>query len=478
MKYRTLLLALALLLAACTAPATSYAPTSQSSTTAPPQTTQPTQPPTTGTPTDAGTATVSCDNAPDSFKPLCTAFHIITTSYVDPVDTAKLAQGAVEGIDAYQNEPGGAVPDSLTCALPSSDFLSVCDAFVQVEQTDPAPVGDLVAAAISGMMDYGLDDPYSVYFSPDALAAFQEETHGQIEGIGALVKAEDPNNPDGGACSTISDTCVLVVVSPLEGGPAEAAGLQAGDVFTSVDGQSIQGMLVDSVIAEVRGPAGTTVTVGIDRGDQHLEFTITRASIDIPIVSSRMIDDTTGYLDLSIFSTNAPDQFNGALQDLLNQGAKNIILDLQHDPGGSLDTAIYVASEFLSSGIVLRTEAPGNTQEYPVDPGGIATDPSIKLYVLVDRASASASEVVTGAFQDYGRATVIGEHTFGKNTVQQQFNLSNGGALKLTVARWVTPDGHDYGGVGLTPDVLVQIPTDASSDYLLNKALDIISSGS
>ena len=473
MKYRIILLAFALLLAACTAPvvtgpdATASLDTTQ---TTGPQSTQPQTTDTAGTPT-----TVSCDQAPADFQALCTAYHIVSTTYVDPVDPAALAAGAVQGITDYENEPGGTLPDSLTCALPDPSFVTVCDAFVQEEQTDPAPVGDLVAAAINGMMN--TLDPHSVYFTPDALARFQEETQGQIEGIGALVRPEDPNDPEGATCSTISDSCELVIVSPLEGGPAEAAGLKSGDVMTSVDGQSIDGWLVDEVISEVRGPAGSTVTIGIDRDGQPLEFTITRAAIDIPIVTSKMLNDTTGYLELAIFSTNAPDQFNTALQDLLDQGATNIVLDLQHDPGGSLNTAIFVASEFLSSGLVLRTQAPDQVQEYSVEPGGIATDPSIKLYVLVDQASASASEVVTGAFQDYGRATVIGTHTYGKNTVQQQFNLSNGGAVKLSVARWVTPDGHDYGGVGLTPDVVVDIPTDAPSDYLLNNALEIIGSG-
>ncbi len=474
MKYRIFVLAFALLIGACTAPVVNDTTNPQDTT----QTTEPqsTQPPTIDTTVPTGTpATVACDQAPADFQALCTAYHIVSTSYVDPVDPSSLAAGATQGIADYQNEPGGAAPDSLVCALPDPSFTVFCDAFVEEEQTDPAPVDDLVAAAINGMMN--TLDPHSVYFTPEALARFQEETQGQIEGIGALVRAEDPNDPEGATCSTISDSCELVIVSPLKGGPAEAVGLKSGDVMVSVNGESIDGWLVDEVISEVRGPAGSTVTIGVDRGGHALDFTITRAAIDIPIVTSKMIDDTTGYLELSVFSTNAPAQFDTALQGLLDQGATNIVLDLQHDPGGSLNTAVFVASEFLPSGLVLRTEAPDQVQEYSVEPGGIATDPSIKLYVLVDKASASASEVVTGAFQDYGRATVIGTHTYGKNTVQQQYDLSNGGAIKLTVARWVTPDGHDYGGVGLTPDVEVEIPTDAPSDYLLNKALEIIASG-
>ncbi|NIA25464.1 MAG: PDZ domain-containing protein [Gammaproteobacteria bacterium] len=467
MKYRALLAAAILTLVACTAPAV---PPSSTASGVTPQPTATMNSPTTVTP--AGTTT--CDDPPKDFRPLCTAYHIITTSYVDPVDDSRLAEGAARGITEHESEPGATAPDSLTCALPSPAFAQVCDAFVEEERTDPAPTPELVAAAISGMLQYGLDDPYSVYFSPEALARFQEETSGQIEGIGALVRPEDTSTPENGPCSTISDTCRLVIVTPLEGGPAEGAGLQSGDIMTTVNGESIDGWLVDEVIAEVRGPAGTDVTIGILRDGTQLEFTITRAAIDIPIVASRMIDDSIGYLKLTIFAANAPQQVDTALRKLLDAGATTIILDLQHNPGGSLNSAIFVASEFLSDGLVLRTEAPGDTEEYQVTPGGAATDPNIALYVLVDRASASASEVVTGAFMDAGRATVIGEHTFGKNTVQQQFNLGNGGALKLTVARWVTPKGHDYGKVGLTPDIEIEIPDGAEPDFLLNKAVEII----
>ncbi|HZJ47939.1 MAG TPA: S41 family peptidase, partial [Acidimicrobiia bacterium] len=379
MKYRAFLAAAILTLAACTSPAvtpTSAVPggTATETTT----TTTATAPPTAGT-----SATTSCDNASEDFWPLCTAYHIISTSYVDPVDDNALAEGAARAITEHEPAPGAAAPDSLTCALPSPAFAQMCDAFVQEEDTEPAPVPDLVAAAISGMLQYGLDDPYSVYFSPDALARFQEETSGQIEGIGALVRPEDPGAPEDGTCSTISDTCQLVIVTPLEGGPAKAVGLQSGDVMTTVDGESIDGWLVDEVIAEVRGPSGTDVTIGILRQGAPLEFTITRAAIDIPIVSSRMIDDTTGYLELTIFASNAPQQVDAALSELLDAGTTTIILDLQHNPGGSLNSAILITSAFLSDGLVLRTEAPGNTEEYQVMPGGVATDPEIALYVLV-----------------------------------------------------------------------------------------------
>ncbi len=471
MKRFTLLLVLALVAAACVAPA--------ASTTAPPATTAATTtttaPPQTTTTVIAGLQVdlVSCTGAPAEFDALCNAYQIISSHYVDPVSDETLAEGAAKGVAEADHEDSIPEPDRLTCALPTPDFDVFCDALAEHQRTDPEPVPELIESAISGMME-SLGDPNSVYFTPEALSRFEEETTGQIEGIGALVRAEDPSKPEDGVCQEISDTCLMTIVSPLEGSPAEAAGIKSGDVIIAVDGESIKGWLVDEVVAAVRGPKGTKVTLTIDRSGETLQITITRDEIKIPVVTHRMIEPGIGYVELSIFSTTAPPQFRAALEDLLAQGAETIIFDLQFNPGGSLNAAIQITSEFLDEGLVLRTQSRTETNEYRVVPGGVATNPDIAVYVLVNRGSASASEVVTGALQDAGRATAIGEHTFGKNTVQQQFDLSNGGALKLTIARWVTPSGHDYGHVGLTPDILIEIPGDAEPDYLLNKALEII----
>jgi carboxyl-terminal processing protease len=165
-----------------------------------------------------------------------------------------------------------------------------------------------------------------------------------------------------------------------------------------------------------------------------------------------------------------------ALDELIDQGATTILVDLQNNPGGSLVAAVEIASQFLADGDVVRTEAPDDTETYGVRRGGVAVDPGIRIVVLLNRGSASASEVVAAVLQERGRATVMGEASYGKNTVQQQYGLSNGGALKLTVARWLTPGGHDFGGTGVTPDVAVNIPDDAEEDYLVEKSLALINS--
>lgn len=326
------------------------------------------------------------------------------------------------------------------------------------------------------MTEFGEDDPNSSYIPPIALARIQEERTGSIEGIGALVRAVDNSGEEEELCTILSDTCRLVIVSPIDGSPAEAAGVLSEDAIVTVDGEDVRGSTIDQIVAIVRGPSGTDVTLGLERNGVVQEVTITRAPIVIPVVESEMADDDTGYLRLALFSSNSGPQVEEAIQGLLDQGATDLIFDLQGNPGGALSAAIDVASQFLSDGLVLVTQAPGEDIEYRVRNGGILTDPGFPVVVLVDRGSASASEVVTGALQEAGRVTVIGENTFGKNTVQQEFPLSNGGALKLTIARWVTPGGNDFGEEGLTPDVAFELSPAGDVDLLRNEALAILNS--
>ncbi len=326
-----------------------------------------------------------------------------------------------------------------------------------IDRLDADPE-DAVEDALIGMIGDALD-PNSAYLSPAALELTQEDQSGQVEGIGALVTTEDhtSDDPESTPCSVISETCRLVIVSTLDGSPAEGAGLESGDQMIAVEGRSILGRSFDEVTAEVRGPAGTTVSIEFLRGSEIFEVEIVRQAIDIPVASWEMVGDT-GYLRLNQFTLNADEVVHDALGELLAAEAERIVFDLRNNPGGALTTSIAVASEFIAEGLVLRTEAPGQEIPYAVEPGGVATDPDLPLVVIINRGSASASEVVTGALKDAGRAIVVGEASFGKNTVQQRFLLSNGGAVKITIARWVTPDGNDFGGDGIQPDVEVEIP--------------------
>lgn len=460
-------------------PVTATVATTVSST--PPAATEATAPPSTSTassPTTLAGVTVdleSCDD-PGEFAILCEAYDLLTREFVDELDPAALAAGAARGIEEFAGDPTGAKSlDAFTCPLPTDDFAVTCDAAAAAVAADPIRLDSLAEAAVRGMFDYGLDDPNSVYFSPSVVAQLEEERTGTISGIGSLVQTQELVGDSTEQCAIISETCEMRIVGIIEDGPAESAGLRVGDVMRTVDGASIIGWSVEEVVGAVRGPEGTDVVIGVERGGQDLEFLIQRAPIVVPIIDAQLLDGNVGYLQLSQFTSNSPELFRADLEQLLANGAESLVIDFRNNPGGTLQAAVSIASEFLTDGLVLRTEAPTSSRDYEVREGGVATDPGLPVVVLVNGGSASASEVVSGVLQETGRATIIGTVTFGKNTVQQQFGLSNGGAVKVTIARWVTPDGLDFGR-GITPDVLVDVPTDGDPDvdYQLEAALQYL----
>ena len=413
----------------------------------------------------------SCEQAHE-FSILCEAYDILSREFVDELDLEKLAAGAARGIEEFDSDEPGASPAGVTvCPLPAEDFEATCSAARNALATGSATVDSVVQAAVAGMLAFGLDDPNSVYYTPAVLAQLDEERSGTISGIGSLVQTEEVVDGDSQRCSIISETCMMTIVGVIEGGPAEAAGLAVGDVMLTVDGQSVLGLGTDEVVSLVRGEEGTAVELLVDRDDEPLVFVIVRAPIVIPVTDAEMLDGDVGYLRLSQFTTNSAELFRSDLQKLLDDGATSLIIDFQNNPGGALQAAIGVASEFLDEGLILRTLSPVEDREYEARDGGLATDVSIPVVVLVNGGSASASEVVAGALQDAGRATILGTATFGKNTVQQQLSLSNGGAVKVTIARWVTPAGLDFGEDGILPDVVVEYPDGATTQFLVDEAL-------
>jgi carboxyl-terminal processing protease len=418
---------------------------------------------------------VGCADASEPFATLCRMVDLVNDRFVDDVDIDRLVAGAVDGIEQIQSrEDVGETPTSFDCAIPADAYAPICDAIATDLVAGDGGVDALVVQAMQGMLEFGIDDPFSAYFSPEALDLFSTNQSGAVEGIGALVQAREPGD-DGTdlLCNLLSAACRIYIVTPLEGSPAESAGILSGDVIAGVDGSDVEGRTFDEVTATVRGPAGTDVRLTIDRSGEVFDVTVTRASIDIPISESRMLDDTTGYLRLTSFTNNAASVVREELNRLLDTGADTLIFDLQGNPGGSLNAAVQIASEFLADGIVLRTEARDGGETFDVVPGGVATS-EVRLVLLVNEGSASASEVVAGALQEAGRAVLIGENTFGKNTVQRIWNLPNGGGLKLTTSRWVTPNGVDYGIDGITPNVLIEIPQDATSQFLIDTALEYL----
>ncbi|MDP8959681.1 MAG: S41 family peptidase [Actinomycetota bacterium] len=487
MQARRALAMVVLLLAAACQNETSTVGQAPISTTVPsidlPSTTRSTSPPpsaTSSTPPSPQVEISDCQAPPDEFALLCEAYQLLKGEYVDPVDDARLARGAARGLGEYRREHSleGEQADppvaQVTCAVPSRRFAPFCQSYAAAAGRPSSQEAELVEAAVQGMVEYGLDDTHSRYLPPELFQLLREDLSGEIEGIGAFVRATDRTDPqERSACTVLSDTCRMLVVKPIEGSPAEEAGLQAGDVVTAVEGRPVQGWTVDELISRVRGPAGSQVTLGILRGEQHLEVTITREKIELPLVEARMLEPEVGYIHLTSFTSNSPEEFHQGLEELLASGARQIIFDLQDNPGGFLGPAIQITSEFQAEGTVVIQESPGGeVDRAEVVPGGLATDPAIEVVVLVNRASASASEIVAGALQESGRATIIGERTFGKGTVQQDFALANQAVLKLTVARWFTSNHTSFEGVGIEPDVKVEVPDGAGGQLLIDRALE------
>ena len=405
--------------------------------------------------------TVGCDAADEDFAILCEVVETIRENYVDAVPLDVLADAAVEGVESFATS--GQTDELLRCALPDASFAPVCEA---LDEADAIPLNG-VEAAIDGMITFALD-PNSAYLDPQALALEQEDQTGSVDGIGALVHTEDrtTDDPAANACPLISETCRMVIISTFADSPAERAGLMPGDELEVVDGESVLGKGLDEVTNLVRGPSGTDVELTFLRDGERFTVTITRAAIEIPIADWEVIDDV-GYLQLNLFTNNSDEVVHEALRELVDDGARSLVFDLRNNPGGSLDSSVEIASEFLADGLVLRTEAPGTVIPYDVRGGGVLTDPSFPVTLLVNRGSASASEVVSGALKEAGRAIVIGDNTFGKNTVQQRFPLSHGGAIKVTIARWVTPSGTDFGENGISPDIEAEVPLDLTPEEIV-----------
>lgn len=467
-KKLTALIVILLLAVSCTpdGSATSTTDTPVTSTTTDAATTTSTATPggtdTPGSGTDRDLELVDCDSPPDEVVIVCEAYDLIAEQYVDEIPSEELAEGAKLGLATLD---GNDSDELLVCAAPSDVFTATCD--TAAEAADDSV--EAAEAMVAGMAGYALD-PNSGYLSEEALLLLQEEQQGEIEGIGALVSPEDETIPgDNKQCGVVSETCRILIVSTITGAPAEAAGLMRDDVLIGVDGDPIEGWTVDQVTSAVRGPAGSDVVLTLERDGETLELTITRAAVVIPAVESETIGDV-GYVRLSTFSGRASSQFEEAVVDRLSDGVDSLVIDLRNNPGGFLTTAIDVTSVFLDDGQVVVTEGPEQSSDYPVH-GDAVVPEGMPVYIVVNKGSASASEVVAATLQERERAVVVGENTFGKNTVQQRFDLSNGGALKLTIARWLTPGGHDFGGTGVTPDVPLDV-ADLTPEELVDAVVD------
>lgn len=335
----------------------------------------------------------------------------------------------------------------------------------------------LIRGAIKGMVD-ALDDPHSGYLTPDEYRQGLQDLSGSFEGIGAEIGTRNAKG-ETSDCTTLGPDCFLIVVSPLEGSPAEKAGIKPGDAIVAVDGTSLDGLTIDGARDRIRGKKGTEVTLSVVRdGKAPIEIAVVRdVVVSKEVIARDLADGQVGYLRVTGFSDNAAQKFHAALQTDLKAGKTKFILDLRGNPGGYVTAARAIVSEFIKDGpIFWEEDAKGVQTETDATGQGLATGDSIQLVVLIDKGSASASEIVAGALQDRERATIVGETSFGKGTVQQWIQLDDGSALKLTIAKWLTPDKRWIHKVGVVPDVAVTTPPDAGpdNDPVLDKAVEIL----
>ena len=370
-----------------------------------------------------------------------------------------LALAAVVGaglfIGGYLAAGGNA---ATGCAAPDDSFAAFCEAYdrLQREYVDDLDPEQLAEGAIRGMFQYGVEDPYSGYMPPEQFNQALGDLSGSFGGIGAEMSVRNVEDPeDLASCTELTATCRLVVVAPLAGTPAEEAGVQAGDIVLAVDGEPVDGSTMNDQVTQIRGEPGTDVTLTIQRGeDEPFDLTITRAEIKLQEVETRMIDDHVGYISLNGFSAEASEQFAAGLADLLEQGADQIVFDLRDNPGGYIDAAQKIASQFIDEGLIFTQESAGDeVKEYSSTGDGVATDAGLPVVVLVNGGSASASEIVAAALQEHDRATLVGEPTFGKNTVQVWGRLENDGGVRITISRWFTPEHNSVAPDGIQPDI-------------------------
>jgi carboxyl-terminal processing protease len=322
---------------------------------------------------------------------------------------------------------------------------------------------DRVYGATRGLVQ-SLGDPHSEFFDPEEGKKFQEDIQGNFGGIGAEIGVKNEQ---------------VIVVAPLKNTPAEKAGLLAGDAILAINGTSTDGMTVDEAVQRIRGPEGSTVVLNIlrDGWDKPKDISIVRGLITIPTLDSEIRNGDIAYMQLYSFNANADSLFAQAIQKARAQGARGLVLDLRNDPGGYLDIAVDLAGWFLPRGTLVVSEESRIEDTQRMYANGNAELVDFPVVVLINEGSASASEILAGALHDQRQTKLIGERSFGKGTVQQIFDLSDGSSVKLTIAHWVLPSGGILDHDGLTPDVEVKLSEDDIAnqrDPQLDKALEVM----
>lgn len=461
---RRLLLAALVIMPACASQPTGGDTTVASAVT----TTQPDLPAPTTTQAPLPIDVQSCQSPPVTFSPLCEVFELLATWHMDaPIDPEALAAAAVRGLEEFTSEETEDAPRVLQCAIPDPAFSGLCDELAHQTQESSVPVGPAIEAAITHMVDFGLD-PFTYYLPPDQAGSVR--LNGIVGGIGVVLDARDAA---GSKCARISDVCQLEVVIVLEDNPGAEAGLLPGDVVTAVDGVDVVGQGFTTIVALIAGDESGEIDVTIDRAGRPIEMTMERRELEAPTVLTGLVSDTVGYIRIPDFEMDIPGLVADGLDDLAADGPQTIVVDLRDNPGGYVDAFVEVADMFVDGGVVMTSEATGESLEYEASPGGPAI--SEDLVVLVNRGTASAAEILAGALRDRRGAVLVGTNTFGKDTVQIPFELRNGAELYVAVARWSTPNGDTVTNGGLAPDHEISWPPGVDVPEAVAIALEAIS---
>lgn len=355
--------------------------------------------------------------------------------------------------------------DLLTQQEPVQEKLGLLETFIRGYYLDEIDEEKLEDYLYYGLVA-GLGDPYAAYYNEEETQSLIDSSNGSYCGIGTVF-------------SQNMVTGIVTVSQVYEGCPSYEAGILPGDILYKVNGEDVTGQDLTNVVTKIKGEEGTEVTITMLRGEEEIDFTMERRMIEVPTIDYEMLADSMGYIQIMEFDTVTAPQFHDALIDLQNQGMKGLIIDLRNNGGGSVDAVCSIADELLPKGPIVFTEYKGEDWE---ERSSDADCVEVPMAVLMNENSASASEILAGALQDYEQAVIVGTQSYGKGIVQSVIDLQDGTALKITTAKYYTPDGNNIHEIGITPDVEIDLPEEVKTkvnityeeDIQLQKAIEVL----